>query len=479
MPPVLSQRYAAKDLKMAKVYRKLEDALKNPVDVTSIDLDLEQYSVASNIERISSLVQFPNLKQLVVSAEACEIPEEIGRLQNLSRLRLELSDCGDDPLPNSLGRLKNLEDLEIERSEIGKIPSTIGDLLQLRKLSLCQTSIREIPGSISACVELETLDCTECHKLAKISPEIGKLRKLRVLSLDGVASEIPIEMCNLANLEELSLAGKFTAIPEDLAELPSLKKVYLRGRFRKIEFSYFKSSPSFDREALRAQIAAFNSESEIALSAYTESVSWPIFRNPLEALMRPLKGIPVYSSFKQAPVPGEEVQINPVTPKHQNAFKALVDGTPVVFVSESDGDGSLQGHLGVGVIIESGQDDYGTYRLRCGERVKLTSVFSKKDILLADIDCYSDDSANSDDLDLVGIVKTARSKFEIYLKTLRTPKGKLSKALEAFDQGARRAIKKGNLSFFVTSKLSTTYELRQQLLLMNSELQRLKLLGLE
>ena len=98
---------------MAKVYRKLEDAYKNPEDVTSFELGLEEDEAARNAERLSSMTQFINLKQLNVTAAACDIPEELGQLQHLRRLRLELLDCGDDPLPTSLGTLKNLMDRKI------------------------------------------------------------------------------------------------------------------------------------------------------------------------------------------------------------------------------------------------------------------------------------------------------------------------------------------------------------------------------
>lgn len=158
---------------MAKRFKNLQEALKSPDAVTSVAVDLEQDEPAQNSARLSRLVTFPNLKELIISAAVCEVPESLGQLRGVEWLRIELLDCGDDPLPSTLGMLTALRSLEIERSEIAKIPATIGELVNLRSLSLRQTSIRELPSSISGCKDLEELDCTECHDLAVIPKEVG------------------------------------------------------------------------------------------------------------------------------------------------------------------------------------------------------------------------------------------------------------------------------------------------------------------
>jgi hypothetical protein len=463
---------------MAKRFKNLQEALKSPDAATSVAVDLEQDQPAQNSERLSRLVTFPNLKELIISAAVCEVPESLGQLRSVESLRIELCDCGDDPLPSTLGMLTALKSLEIERSEIAKVPSTIGELVNLRSLSLRQTSIRELPSSISGCKDLEELDCSECHDLAAIPRQIGGLGKLKSLSLDGRFTEIPIELAALANLEELFLDGKFIEIPAALAELPALKKVYCRGRFSKIELSYFDASPPFERENFRSEIATFNSASAACMKDYAASIDWPIFLNPIEALKRPLKGIPIYPSFKQAALPGEEILIKPASPRHENAFRAVTDGAPVVFVSEYDGNRALLGHLEIGTLITSGENDYGTYKFRCGDRVELISMQAKDTILLADIDDYLDIAADSDSIDISTVKQIARVQFETHLKAMRTPKGKLTKALEAFESGFNRAARCGSLSYFIAARLPTGYETRQQLLLLRDESERLKLLGL-
>jgi hypothetical protein len=288
---------------------------------------------------------------------------------------------------------------------------------------------------------------------------------------------VPSELCNLSLLEEVDLDGKFLAIPAGLADLPVLKKIYIRGRFGEIDFAYLESSPAFDRESFRAQISAFNADSKAAFDAYAASVNWPIFLDPGEAQKRPLKGIPVYSSFKQAALPGEEIFILPATSKHKNAFKALTDGTPVVFLSQSDSNTTLNGHLNVGVLIESGQENYdGTYKLKCATRVSLLAVRSENNILLADIDTYGDTLADNTGLSEEDITQKVRPKLEAHLRAIRTPKGSLAKALESFDRGVGQAIRTGTLSFFIAAKLPTAYEIRQKLLLITNEKERLSLL---
>lgn len=463
---------------MTKQFKSLKDALKATAQVASLRLVLEQDEYDANFDRLRKAAQFPMLKELILSAEGCEIPETISNLKSLEWLRIELLDCGDDPLPESIGLLVGLRTLEIERNEIKKLPSAIGKLIHLRALSLSQSSIRELPSSIGACKEMEVLDCAECHELEVVPPEIGMLKRLMSLRIGGCFSRIPVELSYLINLEELELCGRFTVLPPELASLPNLKRVYIRGRFSQIELSSNESNSSLGLEIFQSAIDSFNSESQASSGNHDTAVSLSIPRESSHRMELPLRGVRMYPSFMQAALPGEEVLTRPSSARHESVVRAVDEGEPVIFVSEYADNQILLGHLGIGTLIESARNDCGLYSLKCGERVRLTAVCLRDNYLFADIDICEDTVGTKDEFDFLTIRTAARTKFETHLKAMRTPKGLVTKELVAFEEGLVRADGNRTLSFFIASKVSVDYETRQQLLSTMNEAERLKILGL-
>ena len=187
------------------------------------------------------LGKLTSLRRLELSHNSLSgsIPAELGGLRNLGSLRMR-SNTLEGSIPPELGMLERLQFLEICDSGLtGPIPSTLGDL-------------DEIEWLILGC---GTYDSN--HFSGEIPPEIGGLRNLQSLSLDGigVTGSIPAGLSNLEKLQRLSLHGNELTgpIPSELGGLVNLSYLDLsRNRFGGSIPSSFLQLPGLSRLALTA-----------------------------------------------------------------------------------------------------------------------------------------------------------------------------------------------------------------------------------
>lgn len=91
----------------------------------------------------------------------------------------------------------------------------------------------EIPEEIYSLTDLISLDLAYCGLFSKLSDQVGNLKKLKHLCLNGntIAGRIPESICELTELEWLrlkdcSMIGK---IPAGLRQLPKLTLLHLSG----------------------------------------------------------------------------------------------------------------------------------------------------------------------------------------------------------------------------------------------------------
>jgi hypothetical protein len=114
----------------------------------------------------------------------------------------------DTIIPFSIGALINLNELYIHHTNIKKISPSIGSLKNLTILSLSSNNINEniIPPEIGLLTNLKELYLSN-NCIYKIPKEIGKLKNLKSLSLmNNMISYLPDEIYNL-NLSELKLSN--------------------------------------------------------------------------------------------------------------------------------------------------------------------------------------------------------------------------------------------------------------------------------
>ncbi|WP_028975491.1 leucine-rich repeat domain-containing protein [Spirochaeta cellobiosiphila] len=202
------------------------------------------------------------------------VPEEVGELQNLSRLDLSYNDLKELPdfvysltklrhlklkgnkinflseqisqltklktldlegtvitaLPESIGSLSNLEELIVESGALTKVPDSLGSLTKLKVLDLGRNPVKRIPESIGQCTQLERLNLTYTQ-LESLPSSLGQLQNLEQLSLLYTnLTSIPDCLGDLTCLTGFGIAGmeKCVSFPSDFSKLTRLKNFILK-----------------------------------------------------------------------------------------------------------------------------------------------------------------------------------------------------------------------------------------------------------
>ncbi|KAL2622070.1 hypothetical protein R1flu_002275 [Riccia fluitans] len=213
----------------------------------------EDFGTLSNLQKLE-LVECHTLKQLpdslcklkklqtlrILSLQPCnleELPQHLGRLENLKNLTLWCSrgrlgslpdslcelkslqklvlDAGFEMVPNSIGNLKNLTELEVFSDELRELPHSLGELENLETLSV---EVREFSDSQGELENLETLSLRVERVRFEISPiHFINLKNLQILkiSIEGVTRLPPVIFGNLGRLQRLGVSCR------NLQELPS------------------------------------------------------------------------------------------------------------------------------------------------------------------------------------------------------------------------------------------------------------------
>ncbi|KAJ6373407.1 hypothetical protein OIU76_027698 [Salix suchowensis] len=89
-------------------------------------------------------------------------------------------------LPNLIANLSCLRTLKLLGCGIEEVPSSIGKLIHLRHVDLSFNKIKELPEEMCELYKMQTLDVSDCSEVLKLPDNIGKLIKLRYLSVRNV-----------------------------------------------------------------------------------------------------------------------------------------------------------------------------------------------------------------------------------------------------------------------------------------------------
>lgn len=143
-------------------------------------------------------------------------------------------------LPPIVFQLQQLEYLAIRNCPIDTIPLAIKQLQGLQKIVIESTEIKYYPEAINQLFNLTHLELHNMYKTTVLPKSMGKLRKLKYLSIKHTAlSDLPPSMKRLQQLEELVLVyNKFTALPAVINKLKGLKKL-------NISSNKIKETPEF------------------------------------------------------------------------------------------------------------------------------------------------------------------------------------------------------------------------------------------
>jgi len=191
----------------------------------AIELDLSRLDLTEIPESIGKLQQLQSLN--LSFNELRTLPESIGQLQQLQSL--DLSFNGLTALPESVGRLQQLRSLTLHGNRLRILPELVGQLQELQSLDLSGNVLTALPESIGRLQELQSLDLSG-NELTALPESLGQLQELQSLDLSGnELTALPESIGQLQQLQNLNLrANQLAALPESIGQLRRLRNLYLR-----------------------------------------------------------------------------------------------------------------------------------------------------------------------------------------------------------------------------------------------------------
>ncbi|XP_029126211.1 disease resistance protein RPM1-like isoform X2 [Cajanus cajan] len=167
------------------------------------------------------------------------VPENLGNLIYLKYLSLGYTKIRS--LPKSIGKLQNLETLDIDGALVFVMPKEITRLRKLGHLRISRiSSFEAVKESLGGLTSLEQIRTMRIDSDGVVIAELGKLKKLRDLSLTHFRRKYRRTLCSSINemhfLEKLRIGARDTNEVIDLSDVslhPTLKKLCLSGKLEK------------------------------------------------------------------------------------------------------------------------------------------------------------------------------------------------------------------------------------------------------
>lgn len=191
-------------------------------------------------ESISQLIK---LRTLHLGSFEWEIPESICELANLEQLDIVTSSQPEGAMPDCIGKLRNLKRLKIDYSlgsagaikqPNAKFPESIWDLTNLEYLYLRTISNTggPIPGDkVARMTNLKSICVADCGITGTIPVEFFTSGKLTEISLyrNELTGNIPTEIGNCPKLRYIHLDNNQLtgSIPNEIANCPNLSNLTL------------------------------------------------------------------------------------------------------------------------------------------------------------------------------------------------------------------------------------------------------------
>lgn len=157
--------------------------------------------------------------------KGAEIPEIIGNLTHLRKLKLSFSNI--EEIPNFFGNLQALEELELRVYEGITLPPSIGELKALRKLEVFIRNLKEIPDFIGNLRNLTEFDIyiPNVEKLPDFFPRLENLERIYFHNAKKL-NTLPDSFCNLPNIKSINIQGSvFFNLPSCFGNLKTLEQL--------------------------------------------------------------------------------------------------------------------------------------------------------------------------------------------------------------------------------------------------------------
>jgi Leucine-rich repeat (LRR) protein len=130
----------------------LEEALKKPTKITSLDLSYQNLGTLP--ETISKLENIENLN--IAGNNLKTLPQGLFLLKKLKYLNLGFNLL--QSLPPEIGELKQLESLVISSNLLVKLPKEIGQLQNLKNLEISWNNLTELPSELTQLKNLTNIE---------------------------------------------------------------------------------------------------------------------------------------------------------------------------------------------------------------------------------------------------------------------------------------------------------------------------------
>ena len=143
---------------------------------------------------------------------------------------LDLGGKGIEELPPEIGRLTQLTRLNLIENQLTSLPPEIGQLTQLNWLSLRSNQLTSLPPEFRKLTKLDQLQLNY-NPMTSLPPEIVQLTTLDLLDMfDCQLTSLPPEIAQLTNVTHLDLgANQLTSLPPEIGQLKKLSKLFVDG----------------------------------------------------------------------------------------------------------------------------------------------------------------------------------------------------------------------------------------------------------
>jgi len=189
--------------------------------------NLSYLDVSNNqLKRINYEVLLPvNIQELnLMGNPITQFPDDLCNLKTIKSLNISRTKIST--LSDSIGKLENLTKFHVPEG-VNTLPTVMGDMKSLRELFVENNQrMTSIPDFVYSLNRLEALSFSGT-KIYQVSPEIGRLKRLKFLSFRNCQlSTIPENLFELPRLQWIDLSGNMIkSVPEKLGSLAQLELI--------------------------------------------------------------------------------------------------------------------------------------------------------------------------------------------------------------------------------------------------------------